>query len=171
MKYLLLPILLFSVQLNFSQTPEFRHNSRLVLGIGEEKTALRLSPSGIKLDISDNDPVKTFSYIINKLSNYNIAFLHILEPLEDVGHLPHYLHQITAYYRKLYQGTLMTNGGFSAVSASEVIEKEEADLVAFGKPFISNPDLVEKFRNNIELTPWDIRTFYTQEEEGYLDYE
>ena len=138
--------------------------------ISASKTALRLSPSGIKLDISDSDPVGTFTYLIDKLNDYQLAYLHILEPLEDVSHLPHYLNEITAYYRKIYKGTFMTNGGFNADSANKIIADKHADLIAFGKAFISNPDLVEKYKAGKDITPWDVRTFYTQGMEGYTDY-
>jgi len=138
--------------------------------IGWERTALRLSPCGIKLDMSDSDPVSTFNYVIEQLNALPLAYLHILEPLEDVSHLPGYLPKITGHYRNIYNGVLMTNGGFSRISGNEYISNGFADLIAYGKPFISNPDLVEKFKNDIPLTPWDTSTFYTQGEEGYLGY-
>lgn len=138
--------------------------------IGHHRTALRLSPSGIKMNMSDSDPVATFTYVINKLNDHKLAYLHILEPLEDVSHLPHYLNEVTAYYRKVYRGTLMTNGGFTASSGNEMLMSGNADLIAYGKPYISNPTLVEKFKSGEELTHWDSSTFYTQGEEGYLDY-
>lgn len=142
----------------------------VMLRIGSQKTALRLSPSGIKLDISDTQPVETFKYVINRLNNYPLAYLHLLEPLEDVSHLPNYLNEITSYYRKIYKGVLMTNGGFNAISGEKLLEENNADLIAYGKPFISNPDLVEKYRKGVDITPWDADTFYTQGVEGYLDY-
>jgi N-ethylmaleimide reductase len=138
--------------------------------VGADKTAIRLSPSGIKLDISDSQPVETFSYIIKKLNNYPLAYLHLLEPLEDVSHLPQYLDEITTYYRKIYKGTLMTNGGFDAASGNSIIKDGHADLVAYGKPFISNPDLVNKYKKGVAITPLDPETFYTQGEDGYLGY-
>lgn len=140
--------------------------------ISARRTALRLSPSGITLDVSDKNPVETFTYIINRLNDHPLAYLHIMEPYKDVSHLPHYLQhgEVTPYYRKIYKGILMTNGKFTAESGNMTIEKGEADLIAYGKPFISNPDLVEKFRLNKEITHWDTSTFYTQDEAGYTDY-
>ncbi len=139
--------------------------------IGYAKTGLRLSPSGIKLDMSDTDPVKTFAYVIDRLNDFPLAYLHLLEPLVDVGHLPRYLSKVTGHFRKIYQGVLMTNGGFDRESGNRIIEDGMADLVAYGRPFISNPGLVEKFQSNMPLNPWDADTFYTQGEEGYLDYD
>ena len=139
--------------------------------IGFGKTGLRLSPSGIKLDMSDSDPVMTFGYVVDKLNDFPMAYLHIVEPLVDVGHLPHYLKKVTGHFRKIYQGVLMTNGGFDRGSGNKIIEDVLADLVAYGKAYISNPDLVEKFLSRSAQTPWDTKTFYTQGEEGYLDYD
>jgi N-ethylmaleimide reductase len=90
--------------------------------------------------------------------------------LEDVSHLPHYLNEITPYFRKIYKGILMTNGGFDAQSGKKIISDGHADIVAYGKSFISNPDLVEKFEKGVEITQWDSGTFYTQGTEGYIDY-
>ena len=141
--------------------------------IGSDRTGLRLSPSGITLDISDSDPVGTFTYIINRLNRYPLVYLHIMEPFMDVSHLPNYLQDrdVTPYYRKIYKGVLMTNVKFDAESGEKVLREGNADLVAVGKPFISNPDLVEKYKNGAAITPWNTDTFYTQGEEGYTDYE
>ena len=140
--------------------------------IGRDRTGLRLSPSGITLDVSDSDQVKTFTYIIVRLNDHHLAYLHIMEPYNDVSHLPHYLQhgQVTPYFRRIYRGTLMTNGKFDGESGEQAIRDGHADLVAYGKPFISNPDLVAKYRDGIPIIPWDERTFYTQGIEGYLDY-
>jgi N-ethylmaleimide reductase len=141
--------------------------------IGAERTGLRLSPSGISLDVSDSDPVGTFSFIIDKLNEHPLAYLHIMEPYKDVGHLPQYLQhgQVTPYFRKIYKGVLMTNGMFDAASGEQAIRDGNADLIAYGRPFISNPGLVERYRSGTPITPWDTDTFYTQGSEGYVDYE
>ncbi|MEE4255742.1 MAG: alkene reductase [Bacteroidales bacterium] len=147
--------------------------SEVTRRIGAARTGLRLSPSGIKLDVSDKDPVGLFSYVIDKLNEYKLAYLHIMEPYVDVSHLPHYLQdrEITPFFRKIYRGTLMTNVGFDAESGEKTLREGHADLIAYGKAFISNPDLVQKFRTGAPLTPWDTETFYTQGEKGYNDYE
>ena len=140
--------------------------------IGKNRTALRLSPSGITLDVSDSNPVKTFAHIIDRLNDYPLVYLHIMEPYVDVSHLPHYLQhgEVTPHFRKIYRGTLMTNGKFDTESGEQAIKEGNADLIAYGKPFISNPDLVEKYRSGTPITPWDVKTFYTQGSEGYVDY-
>ncbi len=144
----------------------------VIARIGAERTGLRLSPSGITLDVSDSDPVETFTYIIKRLNEYPLAYLHIMEPFIDVSHLSDYLQdgEVTPYFRKIYKGVLMTNGKFDAESGEKCIREGQADLIAYGKPFISNPDLVEKYKSGTPITSWNTETFYTQGEEGYLDY-
>lgn len=151
----------------------FEVTEEVIGRIGAERTGLRLSPSGITLDASDSDPVNTFSFIINRLNEHPPAYLHIMEPYMDVSHLPDYLQdgEVTSYYRKIYKGVLMTNGKFDAASGDKIIREGQADLIAYGKPFISNPDLVKKYNDGTSITPWNTETFYTQGEEGYSDYE
>lgn len=135
------------------------------------RVGIRLSPSGIGFGISDDDPVSVFSYLINELNHFRLAFLHLNEPSLPVDHLPHYLKKVTPYYRNIYQGTLVSCGGYTAQTAKEAIDNRITDLVAFGKPFISNPDLVYRLEQGIPLTPWDTSTFYSSGEEGYTDYQ
>jgi N-ethylmaleimide reductase len=70
----------------------------------------------------------------------------------------------------MYKGTLVINSGFDQEKGNKVIEDGLADAVAFGKPFISNPDLVERFAENVKLAAWDTETFYTPGEKGFTDY-
>jgi N-ethylmaleimide reductase len=145
--------------------------TRAVINVwGSDKVGLRLSPSGTMHDMYDSDPVATFSYLAEQLNELKLCYLHLIEPLEPVDHLERYLKVVTPYYRKIYKGTLITNGGFDFETGNHIIEEGEADLVAFGKLFISNPDLVERFRSGAPLKPWDKETFYTSGEKGYIDY-
>ena len=119
----------------------------------------------------DEETIPTFEYIINRLNTYNLAYIHLSEPLTDVDTLPPYaVVDIAKHFRPLYNGTLIINGGFDRDSGNRIIENGYADLVSYGKPYISNPDLVERFKNDLELAPWDASTFYTPGPEGYLDY-
>jgi N-ethylmaleimide reductase len=120
----------------------------------------------------NEDSIPTFDYIIEKLStDYNLAYIHLSEPFTNVSDVPHAELEIAKRYRPKYKGTLMINAGFNLDKANEVIEEGDADLVAFGKLYVSNPDLVGRFRDGVERTAWDKTTFYTQGTEGYLDYE
>jgi len=141
--------------------------------IPEQKIGVRFNPSMHKLHgiTVDEETIPTFDYIIKKLNDYNLAYIHLSEPFTDVSEVPFAVKEIAKHFRPLYHGTLMINGGFNQQTGNAVIERGDADLVAFGKPFISNPDLAERFENNLALTNWDQDTFYTPGKKGYLDYE
>lgn len=140
--------------------------------IPQEKIGARFNPSldGVFGMTMDEETIPTFEYIIKKLNDYNLAYIHLSEPFTDVSDIPYAVEHIAKHFRPLYNGTLMINSGFDQASANEVIESGNADLVAFGKLYISNPDLVERFENGYELADWDKDTFYTPGKEGYLDY-
>jgi len=140
--------------------------------IPQEKIGVRFNPSlhgmfGISLD---EDTIPTFEYIIKKLNDYNLAYVHLSEPFTDVSEVPFAVTEIAKHFRPLYNGTLMINTAFDKDKGNKVIDAGEADLVAYGKPFISNPDLVARFENNLELSDWDQETFYTTGVKGYTDY-
>lgn len=139
----------------------------------ENRIGVRFNPSlhGIFGMTLNEETLPTFDYIVEKLNtDYNLAYIHLSEPFTDVSEVPYAETQIAKRYRPKYDGTLMINTKFNLEKANEVIENGDADLVAFGRPFVSNPDLVERFRDGVELTDWDKNTFYTQGKEGYLDY-
>lgn len=141
--------------------------------IPEQKIGARFNPSMHRLHgiTVDEETIPTFEYIIKKLNDYQLAYVHLSEPFTDVSEVPFAVKEIAKHFRPLYHGTLMINGGFTQETGNAVIERGEADLVAYGKPFISNPDLVERFENNLALTNWNQETFYTPGKKGYLDYE
>jgi len=140
--------------------------------IPEEKIGARFNPSlnGIFGMTMDEETIPTFEYIIKKLNDYNLAYVHLSEPFNDVSEIPYAVTQIAKHFRPLYKGTLMINAGFTQESGNAVIAAGDADLVAFGKLYISNPDLVERFENNDDLAAWDSDTFYTPGKKGYTDY-
>ncbi len=139
----------------------------------ENRIGLRLNPSlhglfGITLD---KETIPTFDYIIEKLNEYDLAYLHLSEPFTDVSEVPFAETEIAKRYRPIYKGTIIINGGFDQEKGNAVLDSGNADLVAYGKPFISNPDLAERFEQNLPLTEWDKDTFYTPGTKGYLDYQ
>ena len=140
--------------------------------IPQEKIGARFNPSlnGLFGMTMDEDTIPTFEYIIKKLNDYNLAYIHLSEPFTDVSEIPYAVSEIAKYFRPLYMGTLMINTSFDKEKGNKIIEDGLADLVAYGKPFISNPDLVERFENNLELADWDQDTFYTTGAKGYTDY-
>jgi N-ethylmaleimide reductase len=108
--------------------------------------------------------------LINKLNDYNLAYIHLMEPQADVSQLPNYLTNVAEYFRPLYKGTLMANAGMTKEKANKLIEDGIADLVSFGSLFISNPDLPRRFELDAPLNEPDRKTFYGGGEQGYTDY-
>lgn len=141
--------------------------------IPEERIGVRLNPSlhnafGMTLD---EETIPTFEYIVKQLNNYNLAYLHLSEPFTDVSDVPHAIGEIAKHFRPLYKGTLIINSEFDQEKGNAIIKAGLADMVAFGKLYISNPDLVERFKTNAPLAEWNEDTFYTPGKKGYIDYE
>lgn len=136
---------------------------------GKDRVGLRLSPSGTFNGMSDSDPVGHFVSIAQKISEFGLSYLHVIEP--DESDLRHGAKPVdSALLKQVFAGVFMTCGGYTRESAEASLLSGKADLVAFGKPFISNPDLPKRFERNKPLTPWDESTFYTGGEKGYTDY-
>jgi N-ethylmaleimide reductase len=138
--------------------------------IGPERTGIRLSPSNLKHGMDDPNPVALFGYVIQALDKRGLAYLHLVEPMAPLDQHPHMVKSVAKHFRKYYSGTLIAAGNFTPESARVALEAGDADLVAFGRLFISNPDLPERIQNNAPLTPPDTDTFYTSGPEGYVDY-
>ncbi|MFQ3181542.1 MAG: N-ethylmaleimide reductase [Polaribacter sp.] len=140
--------------------------------IPEEKIGARFNPSlhGLFGMTMDEDTIPTFEYIIKRLNEYNLAYVHLSEPFTDVSEIPYAVTEIAKHFRPIYNGTLMINGAFDQEKGNKIIEEGTADLVAYGKLYISNPDLVARFEKNLDLAEWDQDTFYTTGEKGYNDY-
>ena len=120
----------------------------------------------------DEETIPTFDYIIKRLSDeYDLAYVHLSEPFNDVSDVEFAEPHIAKRYRPMYKGNLMINTGFDKDSGNKVIEDGDADLVAFAKLYVSNPDLVGRFRDNVATAQWDAETFYTPGPEGYITYE
>ncbi|WP_027126812.1 alkene reductase [Gelidibacter mesophilus] len=120
----------------------------------------------------DKETIPTFDYIIEKLDkNYDLAYIHLSEPFNDVSDVAFAEPHIAKRYRPKYNGTLMISTGFDQDSGNKVIEDDDADLVSFAKLYISNPDLVGRFREHLATTQWNSDTFYTQGKEGYTTYQ
>ncbi len=138
----------------------------------ENRIGLRLNPSlhGIFGMTMNEETIPTFDYIIEKLNDYDLAYLHLSEPFNDVSDIDFAETQIAKRYRPIYNGTIIINAGFDQKKGNDVIEAGDADMVAFGVPYIANPDLVERFEANAELAASDQDTFYTPGHKGYTDY-
>jgi N-ethylmaleimide reductase len=134
-----------------------------------DRVGVRLSPTGGFNDMRDSDPITTFTTAARSLNTFNLAYLHIMEALP--GHVfagPG--ERVTPHIRQVYQGTLMINGGYDAVTGEAAIANNEADLIAYGIPFLANPDFIERIKRNSPLNPPDFATLYTPGAKGYNDY-
>lgn len=136
------------------------------------KIGIRMNPSlhGVSGITMDEDTIPTFDYIINQLNRYDLAYLHLSQAATKPSDTPYAVTDVAARYRPMYRGTLIINSGFDREKGNAIIERGDADLVAFGRPFISNPDLAERFAGNLPLTEWEQATFYTPGKKGYTDY-
>jgi len=139
---------------------------------GEGRVGVRIGPSGTWAGMSDSNPEATFGYVAEQLNQFGLAYLHIIEPrikgsevtqegLEPVA---------SAQLRKIFKGTILAAGGFSPQGAESIVQKGDADLVVFGRHFISNPDLPKRVELGLPLTPYDRETFYGGDHHGYTDY-
>jgi N-ethylmaleimide reductase len=130
---------------------------------GKERVGYRVSPNGTFNSMSDSNPEATFSYLARELSKRGIGYLHAVDPLADKN-------RISKLLRKEFSGTYIVNGGFDADAAEKALTSGEADLVAFGVPFLANPDLPVRYRKKAQLNSADQNTFYQGEAKGYTDY-
>jgi N-ethylmaleimide reductase len=137
---------------------------------GADRVGYRVSPNGTGYSMSDSDPVTTFSYFAERLSELGIAYLHVFEAIAGRNAVPPNVTRVTPYLRKAFRGTLIVNGGYDAQSAENALQSGAADLVAFGVPYLANPDLVERFKAGAALNPPDFDTFFKGDERGYTDY-
>lgn len=136
------------------------------------RVGVRLNPSmhGVQGMTVDQDTIPTHDYIVNRLNDYGLAYVHLTEPFTDVSAVPYAVAHVAKHFRPIYKGLLMINKGFTKETGNQVIEDGDADMVAYGVPFIANPDLVERFKKDAPLNKADQSTFYTFTAEGYNDY-
>jgi N-ethylmaleimide reductase len=139
---------------------------------GADRVGVRLAPSGTYGSMSDSDPAATFGYVASRLDRLGIAYLHVVEPrikgIEEIakGQAP----TAAQHLRQKFSRALIAAGGFTGESAAAIVAAGDADLVAFGRHFIANPDLPERLRRNLPLTRYDRSTFYGGDGRGYIDY-
>ncbi|MBB3178773.1 alkene reductase [Variovorax sp. Sphag1AA] len=139
---------------------------------GADRVGVRISPSGEWGDLSDSNPEATFSYVAKVLDGYKIAYLHVIEPRikgDDTLHAGH-PPVASSYLRPYFKGPIIAAGGFDRDGAQAIIEKGDADLVAFGRHFTSNPDLPYRLQHNLPLTPYVRAAFWGGDEKNYSDF-
>ena len=142
-----------------------------VLSVWDAKNVgVRLSPNGSFNDMGSPDYREAFTYFVRQLNDYGLAYLHLLDGLEfgfhELGEP-----MTIADFREIYDGVLIGNCGYDRSLAEQTIASGNADLVAFGRPYISNPDLVARFANNWKLNPDpEIDIWYSPGAKGYTDF-
>ena len=130
---------------------------------GGNRVAVRISPGGRWNGMSDSDPDALFDYVAKELNRFGLAYLHIIEPRVrgNVVVAEGQYAIASAWLRKIFNGRIIAAGGFEPGTAEEVVEKGDADLVAFGRHFLSNPDLPKRIQFGLPLNAYDRKTFYT----------
>jgi N-ethylmaleimide reductase len=135
---------------------------------GAERTGIRISPVTPSNDVSDSNPQPLFEHIAGQLDALKLTYIHVIEGA--TGGPRDFAPFDYASLRKRFRGAYIANNGYDFELATKQLEARAADLIAFGKPFISNPDLVERLRRGAPLNGWDKATFYGGGAKGYTDY-
>jgi N-ethylmaleimide reductase len=144
--------------------------TEVALAIGKDKTAIRVSPYGVASDMPHYPEIdSTYTYLLEQLNNIDIAYIHLVDHSAmgaPVVPLPFKKH-----IREIFKNAIILSGGYDKNTAETDLQNELGDLIAFGRPFINNPDLAERFKNNWPLSQ-DLKMdlFYTGDEKGYTDY-
>jgi N-ethylmaleimide reductase len=142
---------------------------KMAEAVGKERIGIRLSPYGNGSGMSPYPEVDaTYAELAAELSTIGIAYVHVLD--HSAMGAPHVPSAIKASIRSLFRGTYIAAGGFDLASAETAIDEHRADLVAFGRAFLANPDLVSRFARGYALTVPDFETLYTPGAKGYTDY-
>ena len=142
---------------------------------GGSQVGIKLSPSNTFYGMGDSNAKATFSYVIDALNDFGLAYIHLMEPSpQDLEH-GDVINPVLPEFCSLYRGTIIANGGYDKDRGNEVIAKGEAQLVSYGRPYIANPDLVQRFKTDAELNEPNPKTFYGRGDDenaevGYTDY-
>jgi len=154
-----------------------RNRARLTLEVtdavtqvwGADRVGIRFSPGGVFNDMHDSNPLATFSHLLHELNRFKLAYAHLIVSTEDDlrhGAVPVPLVKL----RKEFHGPMIIANGFDRATATQALAEDLGDAVAFGRLFIANPDLPERFHLNSPLNPLDEATLYGGAEQGYTDY-
>lgn len=140
---------------------------------GDERVGVRLSPSSTYKDMHDSYPEALFNYVVTQLNDFNLAYLHIVEPRVKGSQDDFTEKKVqlgVRHFRPFYTGNLITAGGYNGVTGEAVVADGDADLVAYGRWFIANPDLPKRFFLDAPLNQYHRPTFFDGDEQGYTDY-
>jgi len=136
--------------------------------IGADKVGVRVSPVNPFNDMNDSNPQAVFNYVANALNQFNLAYLHAVEGgIHGGGKADPFDFSV---FRKQFKGAYMANLSYDKKRGNQAVASGHADVVAYGVPYIANPDLVERFQQDAPLNEADSNTFYGGAEQGYTDY-
>ena len=134
-----------------------------------DRIGVRFSPTNPFNDMLDSDPAATFTQAAKALNRFGLAYLHVVESVPPTTPLPSPI-RIAPYMRAVFDGPLILNEGYDAATGAAALGAGEADMIAYGRHFLANPDLVERFRRGAALNQPDTSTFYIEGPKGYTDY-
>jgi len=135
-----------------------------------ERIGVRLSPSSHLYGVDDSDKLATFGFIVRALDALHVGYLCLLEPNAKDAERGVQIPNVAETFRPMTSVPIIVNTGFDKSKANAILVKGDADLVAFGVPYIANPDLVERFRSDAPLSKPDPSQFYGADAKGYTDY-
>ena len=133
-----------------------------------DRIGVRFSPTNPYNDMLDSDPRATFTQAVKALRRLGLAYLHVVEPVAQDR--PQARLRVASQMRLFFDGPTILNGGYDAATGAAALRQGEAEMIAYGRHFLANPDLVERFRRGAGLNQPDASTFYTEGPKGYSDY-
>ena len=140
-----------------------------IAAIGKDKVGIRLSPFGVFNDMPLYDTMEAdYTYLAQRLNTLELLYIHLVDH-SPMG-APPVPDSIKATFRKLFKRTLILSGGYDAARAESDLAADKCDLIAVGRPFLANPDLVTRWRTGAAVNAPDMATFYTPGPKGYTDY-
>jgi N-ethylmaleimide reductase len=140
-----------------------------IAAIGKDKVGIRLSPYGVFNDMPLYPEMEAdYTYLAHKLNATGLLYVHLVD--HSAAGAPKVPDSIKATFRSAFKRSLILSGGYDAKRAEADLEAGKCDLIAVGKPFLANPDLVERWKTGAAVNPPDMSTFYTPGPKGYIDY-
>lgn len=142
----------------------------MVAAIGENKVAIKLSPSIPYNNIIDSNPTELFSYLLNELNKLPLLYVQLMNAMFPTDSLPQYPRDVMATFGGITKHFLIANGGYTQQTGEQELEKGVAKMISYGTAFLANPDLPKRFELNAELNNPDRASMYGGGEKGYTDY-
>jgi len=144
----------------------------MVSAWASDRISVRITPSGTFNAMSDSNPEALHAHVVEGLNRFGLAYLHIIEPRMSGSLMikENYPPVASQRARKIFKAKIIANGGFEPDTAAAAVAQGDADAIAFGRYFVSNPDLPRRIREGLPLAAYDRDTFYTFDAKGYTDY-